>query len=108
MLPRTRSPKKERLLEKTLWCSCVSLNSLFEPRPKYFADPPPSLQLNKFCVTPRHFLLVTKEFKPQTSPLTPLELIAAYTILKQLGAREKHLAFFNSGELSGASQPHKQ
>ncbi|ORY80200.1 HIT-like domain-containing protein [Leucosporidium creatinivorum] len=63
--------------------------------------------LNKFCVTPRHFLLVTKEFKPQTSPLSPLELIAAWQIVKQLGAREKHLAFFNSGELSGASQPHK-
>lgn len=67
-----------------------------------------SQQLNKFCVTPRHFLLVTKEFRPQTSPLTPLELIAAWTILNQLGAREKHLAFFNSGALSGASQPHKQ
>ncbi|KAK4055249.1 bifunctional AP-4-A phosphorylase/ADP sulfurylase [Microbotryomycetes sp. JL201] len=63
--------------------------------------------LNKFCVTPRHFLLVTKDFAPQTAPLTPLELVATYSILKQLGAREKHLAFFNCGPLSGASQPHK-
>ncbi|KAM0755735.1 HIT-like protein [Meredithblackwellia eburnea MCA 4105] len=63
--------------------------------------------LNKFCVTPRHFLLVTKDFVPQTSPLTPLELHAAFSILKQLGTREKHLAFFNCGSKSGASQPHK-
>ncbi|KAK4057618.1 bifunctional AP-4-A phosphorylase/ADP sulfurylase [Microbotryomycetes sp. JL221] len=63
--------------------------------------------LNKFCVTPRHFLIVTKDFAPQTSPLTPLELVATYSILKQLGSKEKHLAFFNCGPLSGASQPHK-
>lgn len=60
-------------------------------------------QLNKFCVTPRHFLLVTKEFEKQTFPLTPLQLVATYSILKSLGAREKHLAFFNSGPQSGAS-----
>ncbi|GAA5832239.1 hypothetical protein JCM11251_004289 [Rhodosporidiobolus azoricus] len=63
--------------------------------------------LNKFCVTPRHFLLCTKEFVKQTTPLSPLELFAAWSILKQLGAREKHLAFFNCGANSGASQPHK-
>jgi ATP adenylyltransferase len=54
-------------------------------------------------VTPRHFLLVTKEFERQNSPLTPGELVASYTLLKQLGAREKHLAFFNCGDKSGAS-----
>ncbi|GAA5887477.1 hypothetical protein JCM6882_001422 [Rhodosporidiobolus microsporus] len=63
--------------------------------------------LNKFCVTPRHFLLCTKEFVKQTTPLSPLELFASWSILKQLGAREKHLAFFNCGAKSGASQPHK-
>lgn len=106
-------------------CSCVSVGylngaqrtDLLSPSPfLYFRSFPPACdlqpitlqQLNKFCVTPRHFLLVTKDFKPQTSPLSPLELIAAWQIVKQLGAREKHLAFFNSGELSGASQPHKQ
>lgn len=65
-------------------------------------------QLNKFCVAPRHFLMVTKEFEKQTTPVTPLQLVAAYSILKQLGSREKHLAFYNSGRESGASQPHKQ
>ncbi|GAA5844616.1 hypothetical protein JCM3766R1_002683 [Sporobolomyces carnicolor] len=63
--------------------------------------------LNKFCVTPRHFLLVTKEFVKQTTPLSPVEVFAAYSILKQLATREKHLAFFNCGPESGASQPHK-
>lgn len=62
-----------------------------------------SMQLNKFCVTPRHFLLVTKEFVPQGSPLTPNQLLAAFLILRQLGAREKFLAFFNCGPDSGAS-----
>ncbi|KAK4705744.1 sulfate adenylyltransferase (ADP) / ATP adenylyltransferase, partial [Phenoliferia sp. Uapishka_3] len=63
--------------------------------------------LNKYCVTPRHFLLVTKEFEKQQSPLTPSQLLAAYSILRQLGQREKFLAFFNCGPNSGASQPHK-
>ena len=62
-----------------------------------------SRQLNKFCVTPRHFLLVTKEFEAQASPLTPSQLLAAYGLLRQLGAREKFLAFYNCGTQSGAS-----
>ncbi|GAA6001801.1 hypothetical protein JCM10207_002327 [Rhodosporidiobolus poonsookiae] len=66
-----------------------------------------AILLNKFCVTPRHFLLVTKEFVKQTTPLSPTELYATWSILKQLGSREKHLAFFNCGANSGASQPHK-
>ncbi|BGP21654.1 ATP adenylyltransferase [Rhodotorula toruloides] len=63
--------------------------------------------LNKFCVTPRHFLLVTKQFVKQTMPLSPVEIYTAWSILKQLSSREKHLAFFNCGANSGASQPHK-
>ncbi|TKA54614.1 hypothetical protein B0A53_03021 [Rhodotorula sp. CCFEE 5036] len=63
--------------------------------------------LNKFCVVPRHALLVTKEFVRQGAPLSPLELFATWSIVKQLGAREKHLGFFNCGPESGASQPHK-
>ncbi|KWU45446.1 ATP adenylyltransferase [Rhodotorula sp. JG-1b] len=63
--------------------------------------------LNKFCVVPRHALLVTKEFVRQGTPLSPLELFATWSIVKQLGAREKHVGFFNCGPESGASQPHK-
>lgn len=62
-----------------------------------------TLQLNKYSIVARHFLLVTKEFEPQSMPLTPVQLLAAYSILKQLGSREKHLAFLNSGKESGAS-----
>jgi ATP adenylyltransferase len=62
-----------------------------------------STQLNKFCVVPRHALLVTKEFVRQGAPLSPLELFATWSIVKQLGAREKHLGFFNCGPESGAS-----
>ncbi|SCV68400.1 BQ2448_521 [Microbotryum intermedium] len=61
------------------------------------------LLLNKFCIVPRHFLLVTKEFEKQEMPLTPLQLLATYSVLKSLGTREKHLAFYNCGPLSGAS-----
>ncbi|EIW83056.1 ATP adenylyltransferase [Coniophora puteana RWD-64-598 SS2] len=64
--------------------------------------------LNKFSVVPHHFLLVTKEFRPQTSPLLPSELYMTYSLL--LAARKQgknYLAFYNCGPQSGASQPHK-
>lgn len=59
--------------------------------------------LNKYPVIPRHFLLVTKVFQRQASYLTPNEILSAYTILAQLGKREKHMMFYNSGDKSGAS-----
>lgn len=64
--------------------------------------------LNKYSVVPHHFLLVTKEYRPQSSPLMPSELIHAYQLL--LSARKagrKFFAFYNCGENSGASQAHK-
>ncbi|KAG1746300.1 ATP adenylyltransferase-domain-containing protein [Suillus occidentalis] len=51
--------------------------------------------LNKYSVVPHHFLLVTKEFMPQTSPLLPQDLVQTYLLL--LAARKAH----------GASQHHK-
>lgn len=66
-------------------------------------DRVPSNQLNKYPAVPRHFLLVTKMFTKQNAPLTPSELLAAHSILTQLGKREKHIMFYNSGENSGAS-----
>lgn len=65
--------------------------------------------LNKFAVVPYHFLLITKQFKPQTSPLSPDELMAAYSILHTLIDEDKrrHVGFFNCGPKSGASVPHK-
>ncbi|KAG1865810.1 ATP adenylyltransferase [Suillus subalutaceus] len=64
--------------------------------------------LNKYSVVPHHFLLVTKEFMPQTSPLMPHDLVQTYLLL--LAARKAHknyFAFYNCGSNSGASQSHK-
>ncbi|KAG6372278.1 ATP adenylyltransferase-domain-containing protein [Boletus reticuloceps] len=64
--------------------------------------------LNKYSVAPHHFLLVTKEFRPQTSPLLPQDLVQTYLLL--LAARQANMhfiAFYNCGSNSGASQPHK-
>ncbi|KAF8973074.1 ATP adenylyltransferase-domain-containing protein [Flammula alnicola] len=64
--------------------------------------------LNKYSVVPNHFLMVTKEFKSQASPLMPSELVQAYLLL--CAARKsgkKFFAFYNCGDNSGASQAHK-
>ncbi|KAF9220302.1 hypothetical protein BS17DRAFT_715229 [Gyrodon lividus] len=64
--------------------------------------------LNKFSVVPRHFVLVTKEFRPQTSPLLPQELVQTYLLLLAARQGNKHyIAFYNCGKNSGASQAHK-
>ena len=67
------------------------------------------LVLNKFPITPEHSLLVTNEFEHQTSALTPEDLITAYRIVSNLDKNndERHIAFYNSGVLSGSSQDHK-
>ncbi|KAH3667759.1 hypothetical protein WICMUC_005291 [Wickerhamomyces mucosus] len=70
-----------------------------------------NILLNKFPITPNHILLTTKEFKSQNSPLSPEELIASLRILdgleKSSTKNEKFFGFYNCGENSGASQPHK-
>lgn len=87
--------------------------------------------LNKYPIIPGHFLLVTKQFKPQTNLLEKNDLAAAYSILKSWstegssvpsspsaspptspppasdGTRTPLFGFFNSGEHSGASQLHR-
>ncbi|KAF9088896.1 bifunctional AP-4-A phosphorylase/ADP sulfurylase [Mortierella sp. GBA35] len=64
--------------------------------------------LNKFCVVPHHFLIITKEFHPQTEPLSPDDLLAAWNALQALKSTHPNaLAFYNCGARSGASQPHK-
>ncbi|CAN6674743.1 protein Apa1p [Trichomonascus vanleenenianus] len=64
--------------------------------------------LNKFAVVPRHFLLVTKEEVPQTSPLSPEDLAAAFKLLREANkSGSRHIGFYNSGRNSGASVPHK-
>ena len=67
------------------------------------------LILNKFPVINEHFIIATKLNKPQTNLLEQDDLDATYACLKQWqdeGAGDL-FAFFNSGEHSGASQPHR-
>ncbi|KAJ5555666.1 ATP adenylyltransferase C-terminal [Penicillium sp. DV-2018c] len=103
------------------------------PKPDPFENPSPDLLiaqipaenptynliLNKFPVIPNHFLLVTKEWSAQTDILDKADLEATYECLKAWnadgdgsssanGSSSKSLfAFFNSGDDSGASQPHR-
>ncbi|PCH43417.1 ATP adenylyltransferase [Wolfiporia cocos MD-104 SS10] len=63
---------------------------------------------NKYSVVPRHILLVTKEYQSQTSPLLPQDLVQVYSLLAAAQRSGKRFfAFYNCGDLSGASQPHK-
>ncbi|KAJ7141498.1 ATP adenylyltransferase-domain-containing protein [Mycena epipterygia] len=64
--------------------------------------------LNKYSVVPQHFLLVTKEFRSQASPLLPPDLVQTYLLLAAARkARHNLFAFYNCGDNSGASQAHK-
>ncbi|RMD39172.1 hypothetical protein DV735_g5957, partial [Chaetothyriales sp. CBS 134920] len=84
------------------------------------------LLLNKFPVIPNHFILATKTNKPQTHLLEPDDLAVSYACLRAWREESRSggggdagdgtpgpeddgqlLAFFNSGEHSGASQPHR-
>ncbi|RJE20845.1 hypothetical protein PHISCL_06814 [Aspergillus sclerotialis] len=93
------------------------------PKPDPFKDPSPdllltqfppdnpsyTLVLNKFPVIHNHFILATKEWKPQDHVLEKGDLEAAFACVRAWGGDgEKRLfAFFNSGSESGASQPHR-
>ncbi len=84
----------------------------FENPPKglFITDIPPShfLVLNKFPVIPDHFILATKAFKQQTDLLEEDDFKAAYACLQAYRDNGEELfAFFNSGDASGASQPHR-
>ncbi|KAE8349375.1 bis-tetraphosphatase [Aspergillus coremiiformis] len=78
-------------------------------------NPTHFLVLNKFPVIPNHFILATKEWKLQTDILEMEDLEAAYSCVKAWGEENKGngksskrlFAFFNSGNESGASQPHR-
>ncbi|THU95382.1 HIT-like protein [Dendrothele bispora CBS 962.96] len=67
-----------------------------------------AILMNKYSVVPYHFLMITKEFQPQTSPLMPDDLLNSYKLLSAARKANKNVfAFYNCGDLSGASQPHK-
>ncbi|KAF2867944.1 Ap4A phosphorylase-like protein II [Massariosphaeria phaeospora] len=76
-------------------------------------DPSHLLVLNKYPVIAGHFILATKANKPQTHALEEDDLEAAYACLQAWqgddvrGGPRRLFAFFNSGDHSGASQPHR-
>ncbi|CDS12938.1 hypothetical protein LRAMOSA05122 [Lichtheimia ramosa] len=82
-----------------------------------FLPPHPSLKvkdldehtvvLNKYCVVPHHALIVTKEYKSQTQPLFPEDLVATWKCMTTAYGYTPAMAFYNCGPFSGASQPHK-
>ncbi|KAH6654543.1 5',5'''-P-1,P-4-tetraphosphate phosphorylase 2 [Truncatella angustata] len=74
------------------------------------AQLPPShaLVLNKFAIVPEHFILITKTPKPQTHVLERDDVAAAHACVRAYWEEGQELfVFFNSGEHSGASQPHR-
>ncbi|KAG0367994.1 hypothetical protein BC939DRAFT_271581 [Gamsiella multidivaricata] len=88
----------------------ASVNPFMPHDPKlYVADAGDEhkVLLNKFCIVPRHFLIITKEFQPQTNPLTPDDLLAVWNTLMALRNSKDAVAFFNCGSRAGASQAHK-
>lgn len=86
-------------------------NPFLEPEPlltiveDFGTDNQFRLVFNKYPVVPGHFMLLTKEFKSQDTPLLPEELEAIYSVSKFLG--NDWFAFYNCGPELGASQPHK-
>ncbi|KAJ2820890.1 bifunctional AP-4-A phosphorylase/ADP sulfurylase [Coemansia erecta] len=63
------------------------------------------LLLNKYCVVPHHLLITTAEFRQQGEPLSEADFAAVLDTIGSLSSR--NIVFYNSGEESGASQPHK-
>jgi sulfate adenylyltransferase (ADP) / ATP adenylyltransferase len=72
-----------------------------------------NLVLNKFPVIPNHFIIATRDSRPQTDILEENDLAATYACVQAWEegseARENEglFAFFNSGDHSGASQIHR-
>lgn len=58
--------------------------------------------LNKYPVFSDHVLIVTRDFEPQTAPLSGDDFRAWHALLAEGG-----LGFYNGGEIAGASQPHR-
>ena len=59
--------------------------------------------LNKFKVIDQHLLIVTRRFEDQETPLTIDDFEALWLCMAEYDA----LAFYNAGQIAGASQPHK-
>jgi len=64
------------------------------------------LLLNKFNVVDHHLLVVTKEFELQTDPINDKDFACVWEVLNAFPGAGG-LAFYNCGDASGHSQPHK-
>ncbi|KAJ2516947.1 bifunctional AP-4-A phosphorylase/ADP sulfurylase [Coemansia sp. RSA 1939] len=64
-----------------------------------------NLLLNKYCVVPYHLLITTASYEQQGEPLTEKDFSAVLDTTNNMS--RQHIVFYNSGEESGASQPHK-
>lgn len=59
--------------------------------------------LNKYNIVDHHLLIITRAFESQESALTLQDFEAVWSCLQEFDG----LAFYNAGEIAGASQPHK-
>lgn len=59
--------------------------------------------LNKFPVRHGHMVIYTRDFVPHDGPLSAADLGSLYLLVRRMGG----LGFFNSGPLSGSSQPRR-
>ncbi|KAJ2542992.1 bifunctional AP-4-A phosphorylase/ADP sulfurylase, partial [Coemansia sp. RSA 1933] len=64
-----------------------------------------NLLMNKYCVVPYHLLITTVGFEQQGDLLTESDFNAVLDVCNNMS--RQHIVFYNSGEESGASQPHK-
>lgn len=75
------------------------------------ASPQYTLVLNKYPIIQNHFILATKQNKPQTYLLEKEDIHTTFQCLREWTSQHnptaKLFGFFNSGEHSGASQPHR-
>lgn len=98
---RTRIPKAE-----TAGTNGDQNNPFLPFEPDLFvADISPThlCLLNKFNVMDHHLLIVTRAFEPQETLLTSKDFEALWACMAEIDG----LAFYNSGAIAGASQPHK-
>ncbi|OAA56429.1 Histidine triad-like motif protein [Cordyceps fumosorosea ARSEF 2679] len=86
------------------------------PPPLFVGDVGPAhfLVLNKFAIVPGHLILATRAYRAQTHILEADDLHATLACLRAFEEHEAApaesgalFAFFNGGEHSGASQPHR-
>ncbi|KAI7852064.1 ATP adenylyltransferase-domain-containing protein [Circinella umbellata] len=88
----------------------IKVNPFLPPHPALYVQDigeEHSVVLNKFCIVPHHIIVITKEFKSQSQPLFPGDLLAAWKCMMTAFGTTPALTFYNCGPFSGASQPHK-